>query len=133
MEKPQIKRKGLHTRLGNVGYVGSTSINIVSCAWVIHKRGRTSARDMYIVLATNLVLVVTTTWLFGPVMIAPSIAIVVAMAFAMDTRLRATKVLGLTIIALLLPFLLEVTHLGWLVCFLVFVGVFRFFLVVFLF
>ena len=110
---PLIMWMGLHTWLGIVGYVGSTSINIVSCAWVIHKRGRTSALDMYIVLATNLVLVVTTTWLFGPVMIAPSIAIVVAMAFAMDTRLRATKVLGLTIIALLLPFLLEVTHLGW--------------------
>jgi len=110
---PLIMWTGLHTWIGIVGYVGSTGINIVSCAWVIHKRKRTSALDMYVVFATNLVLVVTTTWLFGPVLIAPSIAIVIAMAFSMDTRLRATKVIGFTIAALLLPFLLEILHLGW--------------------
>jgi serine/threonine-protein kinase len=119
---PLLVWMGLHTWLGVVGFVGSTSINIASCVWVIRKRNRTSALDMYIVLATNLILVVATTWLFGPVLIAPSIAIVVAMAFSMDTRLRFTKVIGLTIAALLLPFLLELSHIWWPQSFLVIDG-----------
>jgi eukaryotic-like serine/threonine-protein kinase len=119
---PLLIWMGLHTWLGVVAFAGSTSINIASCVWVIRKRKRTSALDMYVVLATNLVLVVATTWLFGPVLIAPSIAIVVAMAFSMDTRLRFTKVIGLTIGALLAPFVLELAHLGWPQSFLVIDG-----------
>jgi serine/threonine-protein kinase len=119
---PVLIWMGLHTWLGIVGYVGSTSLNIATCSWVIHKRKRTTALDMYIVLGTNLVLVVATTWLFGPVMIAPGIAIVIAMAFGMDTRLRITKVIGLTIAALLLPFALELAHLWWPQSFLVIDG-----------
>jgi serine/threonine-protein kinase len=119
---PLIVWMGLHTWLGVVCFVGSTSINIASCVWVIHKRTRTSALDMYVVLATNLILVVATTWLFGPVLIAPSIAIVVAMAFSMDTRLRFTKVIGFTMAALLLPFVLELAHIWWPQSFLVIDG-----------
>ncbi|HET9992652.1 MAG TPA: hypothetical protein VFQ65_29160, partial [Kofleriaceae bacterium] len=100
----------------------TTSLNIVACVWVVHKRRRTTALDMYTVLGTNVLLIVATTWLFGPVMIAPSIAIVVAMAFGMDTRLRISKVIGFTMAALLVPFLLELVHLWWPQSFLVIDG-----------
>jgi hypothetical protein len=67
-------------------------------------------------------LVVVTSWLFGPVLVAPGIAIVIAMAFGMDTRLRFPKVIVLTIGSLVLPFLLEILHLGWPQSFLVIDG-----------
>ena len=107
---PFVIWMGLHTALGIALYLGSTSINIAACAWVIHKRRPTTAFDMYFALGTNLLLVFVTTRLFGPILIAPGIAIVIAMAFSSDTRLRSTKVIGLVIAALLVPFVLELVH-----------------------
>jgi eukaryotic-like serine/threonine-protein kinase len=108
---PFVIWMGLHTALGIGLYLGSTALNAATCAYVIHKRRRTTALDMYVALGTNLSLIFVTTRIFGPVLIAPGIAIVIAMAFGADTRLRATKVVGLSIAALLIPFVLELVHL----------------------
>ena len=108
---PFVIWMGLHGAAAITAYVVSTSVNIATCIWVIHKPARTTGMDMYIALVTNLVLVGVTSWLFGPVLIAPGIAIVIAMAFGADTRLRATKVIGLSIAALLIPFSLEMLGL----------------------
>jgi serine/threonine-protein kinase len=109
---PLVIWMGLHGVWGIALYLGSTSLNVAACAWVIHRRGRATAFDMYLAVAANLLLVLVTPQLFGPVLIAPGIAIVIAMTFAADTQLRISKVIGLTIAVWLLPFVLEYLKLG---------------------
>jgi len=93
-------------------YVGGNVINIAACVWVIHRRGRASRFDMYLAVATNLGLVIMAALLFGPLLIPPGLAIVIAMTFAADTQLRIGKLLSLTIAALLAPFVFETLGLA---------------------
>jgi hypothetical protein len=85
-------------------FIGGNLINVVGCLWVGRGR-RTSPSDVYLAIVTNLVLMILAAMLFGPLLIAPGVGIVIAMTFAADIQLRIRNVLGATIVALLAPYI----------------------------
>jgi serine/threonine protein kinase len=103
---PVLIWMGLHTALGITAYIVAILLNIASTSWAVWRSRR--APNVYVAAVTNAILIAVTTRMFGPVLIAPGIAITSMVMFATDPRLRLWLLAALTIVPAVVPLVLEI-------------------------
>jgi serine/threonine-protein kinase len=103
---PLLLLVGMDPVVGTITYGGALLVNITATWLVIRKVEPTTARDMYLAASANAVLIAVASVLFGPVLIAPLIAIISMVMFGSDPRLRLDKLAALTITPVIVPWAL---------------------------
>jgi len=102
---PVLMWMGLHDNVGIAAYVIATVLNIGATYRVVRYSRR--AVNIYVAALTNAILIAMATKLFGPILIAPGIAIISMVMFASDPRIRLWLLAGLTIVPAVVPLVLE--------------------------
>ena len=109
---PLLMWLGFHGGLGIAIYVVVNLTNLAGCIFVLaHKKA--SGIEMYMSLCLNGLLIMVGAINFTPLILAPGMTIVTVMMFSSDLRLSLHKMIAITSVAMLIPFVCEQLVAGW--------------------
>jgi serine/threonine-protein kinase len=107
---PLLVAIGLAVGPGLIAYVFAGAINVIAATYGLKKKRPTTRLDLYLIAATNCVLIVVTSRVFGSILVAPGVAIMSMVMFASDRRIRIAPLAAMMILPVIVPWALELAR-----------------------